>query len=63
MNGSVSISRIHLEQPQEMQESLPFAGFITDEANAALSVKRDEPLACYSRQSALPAAIPPIRVA
>ena len=27
-----------------MQESLPFAGFITDEANAALSVKRDEPL-------------------
>ena len=33
-----------LEQPQEMQESLPFAGFITDEANAALSVKRDEPL-------------------
>ena len=33
-----------LEQPQEMQESLPFAEFITDEANAALSVKRDEPL-------------------
>ena len=33
-----------LEQPQEMQESLPFAGFISDEANAALSVKRDEPL-------------------
>ncbi|MCY4553373.1 MAG: N-6 DNA methylase [Candidatus Poribacteria bacterium] len=33
-----------LEQPQEMQESLPFAEFITDEANAALSVKRDEPI-------------------
>ena len=33
-----------LEQPQEMQESLPFAGFISDEANAALSVKRDEPI-------------------
>ena len=33
-----------LEQPQEMQESLPFAEFITDEANAALSVKRDKPL-------------------
>ena len=27
-----------------MQESLPFAEFITDEANAALSVKRDEPI-------------------
>ena len=33
-----------LEQPAEMQPSLPFAGFISDEANAALSVKRDEPL-------------------
>ena len=33
-----------LEQPSEMQPPLPFAGFITDEANAALSVKRDEPL-------------------
>ena len=33
-----------LEQPEEMQPSLPFAGFISDEANAALSVKRDEPL-------------------
>ena len=33
-----------LEQPEEMQESLPFAGFISEEANAALSVKRDEPL-------------------
>ena len=33
-----------LEQPSEMQPPLPFAEFITDEANAALSVKRDEPL-------------------
>ena len=33
-----------LEQPAEMQLSLPFAEFISDEANAALSVKRDEPL-------------------
>ena len=33
-----------LEQPSEMQPPLPFAGFITDEANAALSVKRDAPL-------------------
>ena len=33
-----------LEQPEEKQESLPFAGFISDEANAALSVKRDEPI-------------------
>ena len=33
-----------LEQPDEMQSPLPFAAFISDEANAALSVKRDEPL-------------------
>ena len=33
-----------LEQPEEMQPPLPFAEFISDEANAALSVKRDEPL-------------------
>ena len=33
-----------LEQPAEMQPTLPFAEFISDEANAALSVKRDEPL-------------------
>ena len=33
-----------LEQPDEMQPSIPFAGFISDEANAALSVKRDKPL-------------------
>ena len=33
-----------LEQPDEMQPPLPFAAFISDEANAALSVKRDEPI-------------------
>ena len=33
-----------LEQPDEMQAPLPFAAFITDEANAALSVKRDKPI-------------------
>ena len=33
-----------LEQPSEMQPPLPFVEFISDEANAALSVKRDEPL-------------------
>ena len=33
-----------LEQPAEMQPPLPFAEFISDEANAALSVKRDEPI-------------------
>ena len=52
-----------LEQPQEMQESLPFAGFISDEANAALSVKRDEPLLVilgnppYTRHSANPSRV------
>ena len=49
-----------LENPGEMQPSLPFAGFISDEANAALSVKRDEPLLVilgnppYPRSSANP---------
>ena len=49
-----------LENPGEMQPSLPFAGFISDEANAALSVKRDEPLLVilgnppYQRSSANP---------
>ena len=49
-----------LEQPAEMQPSLPFAEFISDEANAALSVKRDEPLLVilgnppYPRDSANP---------
>ena len=49
-----------LEQPDEMQPSIPFAGFISDEANAALSVKRDEPILVilgnppYPRDSANP---------
>ena len=49
-----------LEQPDEMQPSIPFAGFISDEANAALSVKRDKPLLVilgnppYPRDSATP---------
>ena len=52
-----------LEQPAEMQPPLPFAGFITDEANAALSVKRDEPLLVilgnppYQRDSANPSRV------
>ena len=52
-----------LEQPQEMQESLPFTEFISDEANAALSVKRDEPLLVilgnppYQRHSANPSRV------
>ena len=33
-----------LEQPAEVVESIPFAAFISDEANAALSVKRDAPI-------------------
>ena len=49
-----------LEQPTEMQPPLPFAEFISEEANAALSVKRDEPLLVilgnppYQRSSANP---------
>ena len=52
-----------LEQPDEMQPSIPFAGFISDEANAALSVKRDKPLLVilgnppYQRHSANPSRI------
>ena len=52
-----------LEQPDEMQPSIPFAEFISDEANAALSVKRDEPLLVilgnppYQRHSANPSRI------
>jgi len=52
-----------LEQPAEMQPPLPFAEFITDEANAALSVKRDEPLLVilgnppYQRHSANPSRV------
>ena len=49
-----------LEQPDEMQARLPFAAFISDEANAALAVKRDKPILAiignppYSRHSANP---------
>ncbi len=49
-----------LEQPEEMQPPLPFAEFISDEANAALSVQRDEPVLVilgnppYQRSSANP---------
>ncbi len=49
-----------LEQPAEMVESIPFAAFISDEVNAALSVKRDEPILAiignppYQRKSANP---------
>ena len=52
-----------LEYPGEMQPSLPFAEFISDEANAALSVKRDEPLLVilgnppYPRDSANPSRV------
>ena len=52
-----------LEQPEEMQQPLPFAEFISDEANAALSVKRDEPLLVilgnppYKRHSANPSRV------
>ena len=52
-----------LEQPDEMQPSIPFAGFISDEANAALSVKRDEPILVilgnppYPRDSANPSRV------
>ncbi len=52
-----------LEQPEEMQPPLPFAEFISDEANAALSVKRDEPLLVilgnppYQRSSANPSRV------
>ena len=52
-----------LEQPAEMQPTLPFAEFISEEANAALSVKRDEPLLVilgnppYPRDSANPSRV------
>ena len=52
-----------LEQPDEMQTPLPFAAFISDEANAALSVKRDEPILVilgnppYQRKSANPSRV------
>ena len=52
-----------LEEPVERTERLPFAEFISDEANAAVSVKRDEPLLVilgnppYPRSSANPSRI------
>ncbi len=52
-----------LEQPDEMQPPLPFAAFISDEANAALSVKRDKPILAiignppYQRNSANPSRV------
>ena len=52
-----------LEEPVERIERLPFAEFISEEANAAVSVKRDEPLLVilgnppYPRSSANPSRI------
>ncbi len=52
-----------LEQPAEVVESIPFAAFISDEANAALSVKRDEPILAilgnppYKQHSANPSRV------
>ncbi len=52
-----------LEQPDEMVETNPFARFISEEANAALSVKRDEPILAiignppYKQHSANPSRI------
>ena len=52
-----------LEEPVERTERLPFAEFISKEANAAVSVKRDEPLLVilgnppYPRSSANPSRI------
>ena len=52
-----------LEEPVERTERLPFAEFISEEANAAVSVKRDEPLLVilgnppYPRSSANPSRI------
>lgn len=49
-----------LEQPAEKLQSIRFARYISDEANAALSVKRDEPILAiignppYQRKSANP---------
>ncbi len=49
-----------LEEPIAREQRLPFAGFISDEANAAVSVKRDAPLLVilgnppYQRSSANP---------
>ena len=52
-----------LDAPGEVQPPLPFAAFISEEANAALSIKRDEPLLViignppYSRDSANPSRV------
>ncbi len=52
-----------LEQPDEMQSPLPFATFISEEANAALAVKRDKPILVilgnppYQRKSANPSRV------
>ena len=52
-----------LEEPVERTQRLPFADFISDEANAAVSVKRDEPLLVilgnppYQRASANPSRV------
>ena len=52
-----------LEEPIEREQRLPFADFISDEANAAVSVKRDEPLLVilgnppYPRDSANPSRV------
>ena len=49
-----------LEEPITREQRLPFAGFISDEANAAVSVKKDAPLLVilgnppYQRSSANP---------
>ena len=49
-----------LEEPIDREQRLPFAGFISDEANAAVSVKKDAPLLVilgnppYQRSSANP---------
>ena len=37
-----------LEQPAETVEAQPFAPFLSEEANEALSVKRDEPISLFS---------------
>ncbi len=47
-----------LEQPQEMQSPLPFTEFISEEANAALSVKRDEPSSSSSATHPIHGALP-----
>ena len=52
-----------LEEPIKREQNLPFAGFISDEANAAVSVKRDDPLLVilgnppYPRDSANPSRV------